>query len=231
MMNVERRSLLKGMALGGLAGVAMSSSGLSLANSMLGRPVPAQAASLALVSAEVAGSAFVQGLQASAAAPQVQVMPAGHDLAVLLGLQQRFASGQPQRLIGLMDDASAALIIDLARSAGARVQWLGQHSAAGGHSRHRLLSAQTAHGCALQLGHQLNSCGHGFDLHEQRLHSPTPTLQLATGSRRHAGHDQWAATLGYALAALGSTDTGQAPLAANLPGVLTGTYVSFSIQV
>jgi len=231
MINVERRSLLKGMAVGGLAGVAMGSGSVSMANTLLGRAAPTHPANLAIVSAEVASSAFVQGLQASPAAPTVDVMPVGLDLTMLLNLQQRLASGQPQRLIGLLDDASAALIVDLARSAGARVQWLGQHSASAGHSRHRLLSAQSTHGCALQLGHQLNACGQGFDLHEQRLHSPAPTLQLATAKRQRAGHDQWAATLGYALATLGSTDTGSAPLAADFPRVLTGTYVSFSIQV
>ncbi|MND86036.1 hypothetical protein D3C80_779840 [compost metagenome] len=230
MMNVERRSLLKGMAIGGLAGVALSSSSLSLANSVLGRSAHAQAASLALVSAEVAHSAFVQGLQASPAAPQLQVIPAGLELALMLELQQRLASGQAQRLIGLLDDASAALIVDLARSAGARVQWLGQHSTHAGQSRHRLLSAQASHGCALQLGQQLHACGQGFSLHEQRLHSPAPTLQLASAKRGVAG-DQWAATLGYALAVLGSTDTGQAPLLASRPSALTGTYVSFSIAV
>lgn len=230
MMNVERRSLLKGMALGGIAGVALSSSGLSLANSVLGRHVPAQAASLALVSAEVAGSAFVQGLQASPAAPPLQVMPAALDLTALLALQQRLGSGQPQRLIGLLDDASAALLVDLARSVGARVQWLGQHSSVAGRSQHRLLSAQTTHGCALQLGQQLHTCGQGFSLHEQRLHTPTPTLQLAS-ARHSQGSDQWAATLGYALSVLGSTDTGQAPLVASRPATLTGTYMSFSIEV
>lgn len=230
MMKVERRSLLKGMALGGLAGVALSSSGLSLANSVLGRPTHTRAASLALVSAEVARSAFVQGMQASPAAPALQVIPANAELAVVLELQQRLASGQPQRLIGLLDDASATLIIDLARSAGARVQWLGQHSTTAGRSTHRLLSAQASHGCALQLGQQLHACGQGFSLHEQRLHSPTPTLQLASRSGSHTG-DQWAASLGYALAVLGSTDTGQAPLISSRTSALSGTYVSFSIEV
>ncbi|TDF80861.1 hypothetical protein E1573_19360 [Pseudomonas sp. H9] len=229
-MNVERRSLLKGMALGGLAGAALGSSSLSLANSVLGPSAQPQAASLAIVSAPVAVSAFVQGLRASPAAPQVQVIATGLDLAMLQDLQQRLASGQSQRLIGLVDDASAALIVDLARSAGARVQWLGQHSASAGHSRHRLLSAQASHGCALQLGQQLNRCGHGFELHEQRLHSLAPALQLSAANRSQSG-DQWAATLGYALAVLGSTDTGQAPLIASRPSALTGTYVSFSIHV
>ncbi|MFQ6575901.1 hypothetical protein [Pseudomonas sp. UM16] len=230
MITVERRSLLKGMALGGLAGVAISSSGLSLANTVLGRSAQGLAPTLAVVSADVAGSAFVHGLQASPFNPRVQVMPANLELEVLLGLQQRLAGGQHQRLIGLLDDASAALIVDLARSAGARVQWLGQHSANPGRCAHRLLSAQAAHGCALQLSQQLHACGQDFSLHEQRLHSRAPTLQLTTASRA-PGDDQWAATLGYALAVLGSSDTGRAPLIARRPAALTGTYVSFLIEV
>jgi len=230
MMTIERRALLKGMAVGGVAGVAMASSGLGLAGTVLGRSVPAQGASLAIISPEVAGSAFVRGLQASPASPQIQVLPTGLELAFVLGLQQRLANGKGQRLVGLVDDASAALIVDVARSAGARLQWLGQHSATKGRSAHRLLSAQVSHGCALHLGQHLNACGQGFSLHEQRLHSPAPTLEVAAASRTQSG-DQWAATLGYALAVLGSTDTGQAPLIAHRPPALTGTYVSFSIAV
>lgn len=230
MIQVERRSLLKGMALGGLAGVVMGSSGLSLANSVLGRTAPGQLPVLALVGTGAAGAAFVQGLEASPAAAQVQVLPANLQLQALLQLQQRLAGGRPQRLIGLLDDASATLLVDLARSAGARVQWLGQHSAHAHRSEHRLLSAGSAHGCALQLGQQLHRCGQGFSLHEQRLHSPAPTLQTSTASRT-TGDDQWAASLGYALAVLGSTDTGQAPRVARRAQAPTGTYVSFSIEV
>ncbi|MCW2272017.1 hypothetical protein [Pseudomonas sp. JUb96] len=230
MMTIERRALLKGMAVGGVAGIAMASSGLGLANTVLGRSTSGQVPTRVLVSPEVAGSAFVQGIQASPIAPQVQVMPIAPELGVLMQVQQHLASGQAQRLIGLLDDASAALLIDLARSAGARVQWLGQHSATSERTAHRLLSAQVSHGCALQLGQHLNACGQGFRLHEQRLHSPAPTLEVATTSRTRGG-DQWAATLGYALAVLGSTDTGQAPLIASRPSALAGTYVSFSIAV
>ena len=43
-MNIERRVLLKGMALGGLAGVAMSSSGLTMANQCIGQSGPSGSA-------------------------------------------------------------------------------------------------------------------------------------------------------------------------------------------
>ncbi len=119
-MNIERRVLLKGMALGGLAGVAMSSSGLTMANRVMGSQAHPVLPTLALVSGEVAESAFLQGISASPAGGQVKVQRTDLGLSFMLGLDKRLRSGQPQRIIGLVDDASAALIIDLARSAGAR---------------------------------------------------------------------------------------------------------------
>ena len=58
-MNLERRSLLKGMALGGLAGIAMGGSGLALARGVAGSA--AAQPTLVLISPAVAGSAFLQG--------------------------------------------------------------------------------------------------------------------------------------------------------------------------
>ncbi|WP_409277979.1 hypothetical protein [Pseudomonas defluvii] len=229
-MNVERRFLLKGMALGGLAGVAMGSSSLAMANTMLGGQARPALPTLALVSGNVAESAFLQGINASPAARQVSVQRTDLSLDFILGLEKRLRSGQPQRIIGLVDDASAALIVDLARSTGARVQWLGQHNATANASQHRLLSAQAASGCAPQLGLQLNACGTGFSLSEQRLHGNKAPLQMGAASRNRAGSEQWAATLGYALAVMGSADSGQAPLVASRPSPLTGNFVSFSIE-
>ncbi|MCY1263158.1 hypothetical protein D9M68_157390 [compost metagenome] len=228
-MNVERRSLLKGMALGSLAGVAMGSSSLSLANAIVGGQ-PRIAPTLVLVNAAVAGSPFLQGIGASPAARQVEVQTTDLSLDFLQGVQKRLRNGQAQRIIGLVDDASAALIVDLARSSGARIQWLGQHSANAGASHHHLLSADAAHGCALQLGIQLNTCGTGFELIEQRPHGHQPPLQLSAATRSKAGAEQWAAALGYTLAMLGTAHTGQAPLVASRQSPLTGTFVSFSIE-
>lgn len=230
-MNVERRSLLKGMALGSLAGVAsmaLGGSGLALANAATGRA--ASRPTLVLVSAEVAKSAFLQGVNANPAAQQFKVQRSDLSLDFVLSLQQRLRSGQPQRIIGLVDDASAALIVDVARSSGARVQWLGQHSASANRSQHRLLSADAANGCALQLGLQLNACGSGFSLSEQRLLGQQKPLQLGSAARSAAASEQWAATLGYNLASLGDANPGQAPLIASRSAPLTGNFVSFSIE-
>lgn len=227
-MNVDRRSLLKGMALGGLASVALGGSGLALARSALGgapsRPT------LVLVSPAVAGSAFLEGIHASPAAGQATLVRSGLGLDFVLDLQQRLESKQPQRIIGLADDASAALILDLARSAGARVQWLGQHRADAGASAHHLLTAEAAHGCALQLGLQLDACGAGFDLRQQRPLGSPQTLRLGAAPRAAVAAEQWAATLGYGLATLGQDNPGRAPLITGRSSPLTGNFVSFSIE-
>ena len=229
-MNVERRALLKGMALSGLATAAISSSGLAMANGVLGSKARQALPTLALVSGEVAGSAFLQGINASPAGKQVKVQRTDLNLDFIAGLQQRLSSGQAQRIIGLVDDASGALIIDLARSAGARVQWLGQHHATANASRHHLLSAEAASGCAPQLGLNLNACGTGFSLSEYRLHGQQARLHASAAARNNAGSEQWAATLGFTLAALGSNNLDQAPLVASRASPLTGNFVSFSIE-
>ncbi|NBF12727.1 hypothetical protein [Pseudomonas sp. Fl4BN1] len=228
-MNIERRSLLKGMALGGLASVTVTGSGLSLANSVLGSPSGKVLPTLALVSTAVADSAFVQGINASSVARQVSVQRCEGNLDFILALQQRLGSGQPQRIIGLLDDASAALVLDQARSAGARLQWLGQHHSDARTSRHQLLSAEAANGCALQLGLQLNACGAGFSLSEQRLLAQ-PAFQASARARDPRSAEQWAATLGYNLAQLARGTLGEAPLASPRATPLSGHFVSFSIE-
>nr|AAM92192.1 PcuX [Pseudomonas mendocina] len=227
-MNIERRTLLKGMALGGLAGAAMGAFGLAMTKAMLGgqaQPLP----TLVLVDGEAAGAAFLAGVGSSPAASKAEVQRTDLGLDFVLGLEKRLRSGQQQRIIGLVDDASAALILDLARSSGARVQWLGQHSAAAGSSRHRLLSADSAQGCSLRLGQQLHACGGGFSLSEQHPLGGQP-LNLA-GAARSGGSAQWAASIGHDLASLGGDDSSAAPRIANHYPALTGQFVSFSILV
>lgn len=225
-MNVQRRSLLKGMALGGFAGLTLGSpltfaAGTGAASAA--RPT------LALVSDAAAGSAFLQGVDATAAGKRLEIQRTDLGLDFIGAFEQRLRSGQPTRIIGLVDDASATLIVDLARSAGARVQWLGQHAVEAGQSRHRLQSSAAAHGCALQLGQHLKACGAGFSLSEQRVQSGQTTLELAAQGHGSAS-EQWAASLGFVLASLGRFDSAAAPKLAATSAPVTGNFVSFSIE-
>ena len=224
-MNVARRNLLKGAAVGGLSVAALSASGLSMASGLLRDPArPA----LALVSGNAAETAFLLG--ARDAQSSIQIQRTDLNASYMQQLAAQLASPQPQRIIGLVDDANATLILDLARSAGARIQWVGLHAADSKGSRHELLSANADEGCALRFGHQLNSCGAGFSLREQRQGAQKLNLDLAISAKNADAADQWAATLGHVLASAGRTDAGNAPRISNQHKPLRGHFVSFSIE-
>lgn len=227
-MSVDRRFVLKGMALGSLAGLTMGAYLPSLAATHAAAGGNAARPVLALVSQGGRESAFVQGARAAGTALQVQQVDSS--LGLMLSLEQQLRSGKPMHVMGLLDDASAALVIDLARSAGARVNWIGQHVAAAGQSRHHLLNTRLTEGCSRQLSRQLHACGAGFTLNEERQSSAAPARQLA-GPARSAEHaDQWAASLGYLLSSLGVRRPSMAPLVAASRLPLTGSFVSFSIE-
>src|SRR5690606_35528862 len=128
-MSMDRRFVLKGTALGSLAGLTLGGA-LPALGAAHGSPRSSAARpALVLVNQGAEQSAFVQGARATGAA--VQVGQIGGDVTARLGLQGQLGSGGKMRLIGLLDDASAALVVAMARSAGARVEWLGQHTARG----------------------------------------------------------------------------------------------------
>jgi hypothetical protein len=219
-MDADRRQFLKGMALTGLAGASLN------------RPLLARAAAdgqsarptLVLVNGTAERSAFVHGIRAANPAG-LSMQRADLGLEFLQHLKSALESGQASRVIGLVDDASGALIVDLARSSGARLQWLGQHTLNAGQSRHRVLGGALARGCAVQLGRQLNACGEAFSLNEQRVDGRAP-LRLAADSRVGNGSGDWAATLGFVLAAPGAV----APRFGTALPPLTGHFVSFSFE-
>src|SRR5690606_37597272 len=180
-MSMDRRFVLKGMALGSLAGLTLGGA-LPALGATHGSPRSSAARpALVLVNQGAEQSAFVQGARATGAA--VQVRQIGGDLTDLLSLQSQLSSGRKMRLIGLLDYASAALVVDMARSAGARVEGLGQHTARGGVTRHRLLNTASAEGCARQLGRQLHVGGAGAARTEERRGSAAAARPLSASPR------------------------------------------------
>lgn len=217
-MDVDRRQFLKSMALAGLAGASLH------------RPIVAMAAAegqstrpiTVLVNGTVERSGFVHGVRA--ATPAVSLLRADLGLDFLRHLKSVLESGQAGRVIGLVDDACGALIVDLARASGANLQWLGQHAADAGRSRHRVLGGQLADGCAVRLGEHLDTCGGNFDLSERRVGGGTP-LQFSADLREGNYEGDWTAALGFALAAPGAV----APRFRPAPP-LTGHFVSFLLE-
>ena len=225
----DRRSIIKGMALCGLAAPLLGTIPQVLARgSDPGEPTAALP-TWALVPEGEGAAPFLQGVHAGAPASALQVSPASGELAFLLGFERRLRQGPPLRVIGLLDDAVATPLLDAARGAGARLPWLGQHSAEAGQSRHRLWTTGTAAGCARQLGRHLQACGAGFVLDEECPDGNPAVRQLAGPDRSDAHADQWAVGLGCLLASMGQRDATLPPVRPRTGAPVAGSFVSFLI--
>lgn len=226
---IDRRSVIKGMALCGVAAPLLHAIPPALANGGDPRETPAALPTWALVPEGGADSPFLQGVRAGVPAAALQVSSASSELAFVLGFERRLRQGPPIRVIGLLDDAVATLLLDVARGAGARLPWLGQHSAEAGQSRHRLWTTGTAAGCARQLGGHLHACGAGFLLEEECPDVAPPLRRLAEPNRSDAYPDQWAVGIGCLLASAGQRDSAAPPLLPRTGAPMAGSWVSFLI--
>ena len=125
-MQTDRRSLLKGLT---AAGLAVSGMGLAQVASALTGKTAAPSDVLAVTSAlhgsalDAAFAAGVQGTTLGAAHTGLQ----GLDSAAFNQLGELLADGKQTLLVGLLDDASATLVLDLVRSSGGRVLAVENH--------------------------------------------------------------------------------------------------------
>jgi hypothetical protein len=226
----DRRSIIKGMALCGLAAPLLGTIPQVLAGGSDPGETPAALPTWALVPGDGTASPFLQGVRAGTPASALQVSPASGEVAFLLGFERRLRQGPPLRVIGLLEDAVATPLLDAARGAGTRLPWLGQHTAEAGRTRHRLWTTAMATGCARQLGRHLQACGADFVLDEECADGNPAVRQLAGPGRSDAHPDQWAAGIGCLLASMGQRDAALPPLRRPRTGApLAGSFVSFLI--
>ena len=125
-MQTDRRSLLKGLA---AAGLAVSGMGLAQAATVLTGKPAASADVLAVTSAlrsSALDTAFVAGVQSTARGAAHTGLQ-GLDSAAFNQLGELLADGKDTVLVGLLDDASATLVLDLVRSCGGRVLAVEHH--------------------------------------------------------------------------------------------------------
>ena len=125
-MQTDRRSLLKGLA---AAGLAVSGMGLAQAATVLTGKTAAATDVLAVTSAlrhSAVDAAFVTGVQSTARSAAHTGLQ-GLDSAAFNQLGELLADGKETLLVGLLDDASATLVLDLVRSAGGRVLTVDNH--------------------------------------------------------------------------------------------------------
>lgn len=125
-MNTTRRHVLKSMLT--VAGVSGAAVPLGFSSTAMAEMVSNQKSTVVVVSPDYAGQNFLTAIKAQRTTHISQVLDSSTDLSFVQKLQQVLQSKEPQRVVGLVDDASATLIMDLARSANASLIWQGQHS-------------------------------------------------------------------------------------------------------
>ena len=129
-MQTDRRSLLKGLAAAGLAVSGMGWAQAATATAGKTASAVAGSADVLAVTSYLHGSAldaaFVAGVQSTARGAAHTGLQ-GLDSAAFNQLGELLADGQETLLVGLLDDASATLVLDLVRSAGGRVLAVDNH--------------------------------------------------------------------------------------------------------
>jgi len=207
-MDTSRRNVLKVIGASGLT-VALPSIAPAFASQYSEPGAPPLPLHLVL-DEKMADSGFLAGAQAARMARQARVpltqMSSDLSLGYVSALDALLQSGEPARVMGLVDDANAAIIVGLARAVQARMHWMAQHTGGPDSTRHTVLVAASDL-CCEQLGRQLPS-------------TDAPSW-LA---------DKWPAQLGYVLTRLDSSPATHYTLAGVPATPHAGSFVSFSFD-
>lgn len=179
-MDISRRNVLKGLA--AISGLAAAIPSFSDTTGSAIRTVGSNQMPLHIIIDRAAEqSGFVEGVHVARYQGGLQMpLPLMHSvigLAFVRDFQKLLGSSEALRVVGLVDDANAAIIISLARTAGVQLHWLGQHQATTGKERHTVMAATEA----------------------------TTWEQLALQLQDGKAPANWPMRLGYALTALDRT--------------------------
>lgn len=230
-MDVSRRFLLKGMAVGTaatLAGAKISiADPLATPLATLRETTAGQLAAkpvIALVNSNYAPTAFTEGLQqAKPVVERTILQNAPLDLAQI----NKLLAQKDHHIIGLVDDASAAIFVQVARQQGAKVHWVGQHAINARSTNHNILRSGNSESCSATLQANAAACQQPHNFNEQGL---AQALPAATQTAAHP--QQWVADLAVSLASLSqgsAQQTAAAPIAHSVP-TIKGTAVSLFIE-
>ncbi|MCC6966786.1 MAG: hypothetical protein IT391_10980 [Nitrospira sp.] len=180
-MNVDRRSLMKGLLAGG-ALLAMGTPPWTFAESPVRRP----GRCLLVLGGTGADEAFASGAGAACAgltddALRIVKLKGGlftdMDRMVTLLDQSRGT-----RMIAVMDDAGAVIFLELARTAGVRLLSMGTHVCSADSAcplRHAWATTSPTHGVGGILAAELAAGRDGFSMTEDFLHAPGETDALS----------------------------------------------------
>lgn len=183
-MDIDRRSLMKGMLAGG-ALLAMGAPPWSLA----GQPARRPSHCVLLLGGTGADEVFARGAHAACAGMTYNDLRtvklkggllAGTDRIVQLLEQSRGA-----RWIAVMDDASAVIFLELARTAGVKLLSMGTHACSsdeGCHFRHDLAATSSDHSAGSLLASHFIKKQNSFWITETFLRVPSEDRALTSWS-------------------------------------------------
>jgi hypothetical protein len=171
-MEVDRRSLMKGMLASG-ALLALGVPSWTFADQPVRRPRQC----LLVLSGTPADEAFARGTQAACAAMTYEGCQTVHLKGGLLTGMNEMVNllhhSRGVRMIVILDDASAVMFLELARPVGARMLSMGMHACSTDRSwsiRHDLASTSQAHSAGGLLASQLILGQSSFSIMESYLH-------------------------------------------------------------
>ena len=174
-MKVDRRSLMKSLLAGG-ALLAMGTPPWTFAESPVRRP----SRCLLVLGGTGADEAFASGAGAACAGLTYEALRIVKLKGGLLTAVDRMVTLLDQsrgtRMIAVMDDASAVIVLELARTAGVRLLSMGTHACSADsvcQLRHAWATTSPAHGVGGILASQLAADQDGFSITEDFLHAPS----------------------------------------------------------
>jgi hypothetical protein len=139
---------------------------------------------------------------------------------------RRLLSQKETNLVGIIDHANAAVLVQLSRHFDAKIHWLGQHAIYAHSTTHNIYRSGDSLSCQTSLVEQLGRCGDSHAIFEQGL-NPT---RIAGKTTRVAHVQEWAGHLALALHDIGK-GVNSAPLVLNQPDqLISGSAVTFLIE-
>ena len=183
-MDVDRRTLMKGMlASGALLALGVPSWALGDQSARRSKHC------LLVLSGTGADEAFARGTQAACAAMTYDglrtVQLKGGLLAGMDQMVNLLGHSRGARMIAILDDASAVIFLELARSSGVRMLSMGTHACSTDGAcriRHELASTSQGHSAGGLLASQLRHQQSSFSIEESFLHDASPGLALTAWS-------------------------------------------------
>lgn len=225
-MDVKRRILLKGIT--ATAAVSMVASRIVFADPIERALVKLRETSAgdlvqkpitAVAIESFKNSAFMDAIRA--AHPTKEVILESVDFAAL----RELLTQKGNNLVGIIDHANAAVLVQLSRHYNAKIHWLGQHAIYDHSTSHNIFKSGDSANCHASLVEGLEHCEAAHAVREQGLNS------TRISGKATAVHPQaWAGHLALALYDVGK-GTANTPLVLNQPDqLIKGSAVTFLIE-